>query len=162
MTGDAHHLKVEVFSEDGTWTGLPVGVPGYMGGDMLPWLFADGEFSKHSMLNLPKYVPVSVEYVEGTPETGREVAAAYYAFMALPPHLRPQVLPWDHDNDRPEPEAAKAAIWQRLQCGVSVEDIAALLDLTAEFVRELMTPDWIRHLPPAETGHHPPLARVVG
>lgn len=160
MTENARHLKVRVYREPDHWGALPVGAPGSMAGETLPWLFAEVEFFKHSCLGLPKYVPISVQYVADTPEIDAELAAAYYAFMALPPHLRPQVLPWDHDNDCPVPEPARAVIWQRLQAGVSVEDTAALLDLTPECVKELMTPEWIKHLPPVETRHLPPVAQA--
>jgi hypothetical protein len=100
LTQNAHHLKVEVFKEDGHWEGFPIRAPGSMAGDNLPELFADVEFGKHFCLWVPNAVPVSVEYVAGQPEITDELNAAYAAFLALPPHLRPIAVAWDQDNDR--------------------------------------------------------------
>jgi len=136
---DDNHLKLRVYREQDHWGAIPIGAPGSMAGSSLPWLFADVEFYKHFCLDLPKYVPISVEYVADTPEIEAELDAAYRAYLTLPPHLRPQALPWDHDNNCPLLEPAKAAIWQRMLAGVSVEDTAELLELTPEYVRELMT-----------------------
>ena len=83
------------------WVALSINAPGSASGDTLPELFAEVEFHKHFCLGIPKDVPVYVEYVAGQPEICEEVRAAYAAFLALPPHLRPQAVAWDHDNDRP-------------------------------------------------------------
>jgi hypothetical protein len=101
LTGHPHHLKVEVFKEDESWLGLPVGAPGYMSGDSLPELFADVEFTKHFCADVPRHVPLSVEYVAGQPEIADELTTIHAAYLALPPHLRPVAVAWDHDNDRP-------------------------------------------------------------
>lgn len=101
LTQHATHLKVEVFREDGFWEGYPIGAPGGMAGTTLPELFANVEFDKHFCLWVPDCVPVSVEYVAGQPGISDELNAAYAAFLAAPPHQRPQAVAWDHDNDRP-------------------------------------------------------------
>lgn len=101
LTQHREHLKVEVFREDGYWVGLPAGVPGSMSGDTIAELFAEVEFHKHFCADLPEDVPLPVEYVAGQPEITDQLQSAYAAFLALPPHLRPQAVSWDPDNDRP-------------------------------------------------------------
>jgi len=101
MTRHEQHLKVEVLKKEGYWVGLPVDAPGSMSGDTLPHLFAEVEYSKHTCLWVPNAVPVSVEYVAADSAIRAELNAAYAAYMALPPHLRPRAVSWDHDNDRP-------------------------------------------------------------
>lgn len=82
MTNQVHHLKVEVFREDGYWVGLPVGAPGSMSGDTLPEFFADVEFSKHFSLGVPQTTPVRVEFIPGQPEITEELHAGHRAFRA--------------------------------------------------------------------------------
>jgi hypothetical protein len=101
VTRDEQHLKVEVLKKDGYWVGLPIDAPGSMSGDTLPQLFAEVEHSKYVCLWVPNAVSVSVEYLAADPAIRAELDAVYAAYMALPPHLRPQAVPWDHDNDRP-------------------------------------------------------------
>jgi hypothetical protein len=101
LTRHTHHLKVEVLKKDGYWLGLPIDAPGSASGDTLPELFAEVEFSKHFYADVTKDTPVCVEYVAGWPEIHVELAATFAAFMALPPHLRPQAVAWDHANGRP-------------------------------------------------------------
>lgn len=101
MTQNAHQLKVQVLKEDDFWVGLPVGVAGGTTGDTLPELFAEIEFIKHFCADVPKHVPVSVEYVAGQPEIAEELNTIYAAYLALPSHLRPVAVAWDHDNERP-------------------------------------------------------------
>jgi hypothetical protein len=101
MTRHMQHLKVEVLKKDGYWVGLPVDAPGSMSGDTLPQLFAEVEYSKYVCLWVPHEAPVSVEYLAADPAIRAELDAAYAAYLALPPHLRPRAVSWDHDNDRP-------------------------------------------------------------
>jgi hypothetical protein len=97
---NTHHLAVEVSKENGYWDAFPIDAPGSASGATLFELFADGEFSKHFFLGVPKEVPVSLEYVPGQPEIAEELSAAYHAFLAMPEDVRPKVILWDHDNDR--------------------------------------------------------------
>jgi len=101
MTQGSHHLAVRVLKKDGYWIAHSINAPGGMDGDTLPELFAEVEFFKHFCLDVPEEMPVSVEYVAGQPEIAEELCAAHAAYMALPPHLRPMAVAWDHDNDRP-------------------------------------------------------------
>lgn len=107
MTSDTHRLVVEVTKDrdiqDGReiWVGIDLNGAGSSAGETLPQFFAETEFHKHFSLGVPKDVPVEVEYVAGQPEIADELRDAHTAFLALPPHLRPQAVAWDHDNDRP-------------------------------------------------------------
>lgn len=96
-----HHLKVEVFREVDHWTGIAIDAPGSFGGETLQELLADVEHSKHFCLWVPNCVPISVEYISGQSWIAEELEAYHDAFMSIPENLRPQPVPWDHDNDRP-------------------------------------------------------------
>ena len=102
MTHGAHRVSVRVLREEGYWIALPDGVAGGASADSLPQLFAEIEFTRHFYADAPEDEAVFVEYVAGQPWISDELNAAHAAFLALPPHLRPQAVAWDHDNDRPK------------------------------------------------------------